>query len=118
MRWLFEWNLLGYTWAILIGGQLSMLAGMFAGELLLIWHPEEDHKGEWKVIDMLALSIICCSTLLSLMTIYFWNFRTALWLVVGACGMLVLIFGLGYGVMKLLGKSRQNHRSTTTLSSH
>lgn len=101
MTWQFEWNWLGYLWAILIGGQLSALTGIFLGVLVSIWKAEEDPLDGKKVIDMMALSIVGSSILLGLVTIFFWGFRTALLLVIGTSLLLALVFGIAYALMRL-----------------
>ena len=101
MAWQFEWNWLGYLWAILIGGQLSALAGIFLGVLVSIWKAEEDPQDGKKVIDMIALSVVGSSILLGLVTVFVWDIRTALLLVISTTLLLALMFGIAYALMRL-----------------
>lgn len=103
MTWLFQWNWLGYLWTILIGVQLTLLMGMMVRQAVSTRDDPDSHQDSDKRIDMMTLGIVCTSFLLGLLTSFLWNFRTALWLLIGTCSLLAIIFTLGYGLMKLLG---------------
>ncbi len=91
MTWLFEWNWLGYLWAILVGGPLAM-ATLFA-------YPEgkgieQGKQGAGHFSGLMMFLVIPGMFLLGLLTIFVWDWRTALWLTGGALAWDALIAGL------------------------
>lgn len=104
MTWLFQWDWLGFLWVILLGGQLSALAGMFASELVSAWKNRDSQQEANRLIDMMAMAIVCTSILLGLLTTVVWDFRTALWLVIAVASLLAMIFGVAYSLMKQISK--------------
>ncbi len=104
MAWLFEWNWLGYLWTILIGGQLLAVAGIFAGEIASVKETGEGQRNTDRLFGYVAISLLGSSVLLCLVTIFFWNLRTALWLLVATSLMMAVIFGFASIVMRLISR--------------
>jgi hypothetical protein len=106
MTWLFEWNWLGYLWAFLVGFPLLMVAGMFFGEVVSMMKTGDGEQGADMVIGIMTIGMISSSLLLGLITIFVWDFKTALWLAGGCISLLALIFALAFFSMKLANRRR------------
>lgn len=105
MESLFEWNWLGFSWAILIGGQLAVLAVMFIREATASMNVRQAEQRPNIRIDIMAITIVNSSILLGLLTIFVWDFRTTILLVVATSVMLAFMFLLGGALARTQGKA-------------
>lgn len=105
MTWQFEWNWLGYVWAFLIGGGLLVVALLFVGEIVSMAKTGSSAQGAPMMIGIMSMLTVSNSLLLGLLTIFVWDFKTALWLGGGAVTLLVLLLVVAYLLITLLRKS-------------
>jgi len=101
MTWLFEWNWLGYLWAFFVGFPLMMVAGMFVGEVGSVKKTGHGQQGADIVISFMGMGLVSASFLLGLLTIFVWDFKTALWLGGGGLALLALILAIAYVAIHL-----------------
>lgn len=91
MTWLFEWNWLGYLWAIFVGAPLAM-ATLYAypeGKWI-----EQGKQGAGMLTAMMMVGSAAAAILFGLLTIFVWDMNTALWLAGGALVWVGLVFAL------------------------
>lgn len=105
MSWQFEWNWLGYVWAFLIGGALLVVALLLVGEIGSMVKTGYSTQGTPMMIGIMSMLVVSNSLLLGLLTIFVWDFKTALWLGGGAVVLLALLFAVAYSLIALLRKS-------------
>lgn len=105
MTWQFEWNWLGYVWAFLIGGALLLVALLLVGEIASMVKTGYSTQGTPMMIGIMSMLVVSNSLLLGLLTIFVWDFKTALWLGGGAVTLLALLFAVAYLLITLLRKS-------------
>lgn len=97
MTWQFEWNWLGYMWACIVGFPLAY------GFALALAEGRAAAKGNTpsgtgKGAGIMIVVAILSTPMLALLTVFVWDWRTALWLTGGAVLWGALDIGLGIGV--------------------
>ena len=97
MTWQFEWNWLGYLWAFLVGFPLAY------GFALAFAEGRAAAKGNMPSgtgngAGIMVVIAIGATPMLALLTVFVWDWRTALWLTGGAVALGALDVGLRGGV--------------------
>jgi len=104
--WLFEWNWLGYLWAFFVGFPLLFVLGMFVGEVVLMKKTGRGQQGADIVISFMGMGLVSSSFLLGVLTVFVWDFKTALWLGGGGLALLALILAIAFLAMRLIAARR------------
>lgn len=106
MTWQFEWNWLGYVWAFLVGFPLaySFVLAFAEGRAAAKGNTS---SGTGNAAGIMVVIAIMGTPVLGLLTVFVWDWRTALWLTGGAVLWGALDVGLRIGVESGLRRLEQ-----------
>lgn len=103
--WQFEWNWLGYLWAFMVGFPLTIITFYAFPEGRWI---EQGKQGAGHFSGIMMILVLPGIFMLGLLTIFVWNWKTALGLAGGALAWDLLVAGLLFlGSMVERRKSRR-----------
>lgn len=94
--WLFEWNWLGYLWTFSAAGVVLLIGGTLSGEVASRRETGRGQTGADIVVGFAIVGFVAASCLLGVLTIFVWNFMTAILLVGGALCLLALMLGIAW----------------------